>query len=1331
MHLHHHDHHDQHDQHDHHAAAPAARVAGIIATLAGLGTAVFALWIVSRIGAPLAPIRTPDEMRTAALTLTEAPLQAAVVPPTPEWIWSAGAPTEGQRVRFERHVTLQKDATKALLRFSCDNHATVAIDGTTVGASDDWQRAVSIDVTSALTAGEHTITVDARNDGTAAGFIAELRCDDQTIVTDASWQADGATATSLGALGVAPWGLIAGFPQPDIDRAIRVPDGLVCELVATMPDGMGSIASLCADRDGSLIAGPERGKLVRVVPAAVGEDADSATFTPLDLPIGDAQGLVFSDGDDRALFVVVNGSSAQGSGVYRVTDSNGDQKLDTVTLLRAIPGQAGEHGAHGIVVGPDGLLYVMVGNHSQPPVHERSLVPERWDEDHLLPRMWDANGHAVGIMAPGGFVMRLDQNGTTCELVSIGYRNAFDLAFAPNGELFTYDSDMEWDMGAPWYRAPRVIQLVPGADFGWRNGSGKVPDWAEDTLGSVVDTGPASPTGVLHTKDLAFHAPWDDMLLAADWSYGTVHAVTTTRPADGMTLTGTVRPFIKGKPFPVTDLAAHPDGSLIVTIGGRGTRSGMYRIRSLAGVDRRVTAAVVDPVTHTAALPQVTRPLDWLQSEDRVQRGLARTALVRRALSFAPDAFQRSWEREFAAQQLAANGLRTEANRHLRASADLVARALAAPPKLRSPIADAVADVALGELESPTAVLAYLRAAELVLAREGVPVGELRAKLLARLQPLYPSGDRRVDQSLATLLVGLGSEVFTPRAVARMVTADSQEEALLLAYLMRGHTAGWTPELVDTFLTFLHVDARRFHGGHSLQRYVQIIRDEATTRLGEGWTPPAVVASALAAAPPVAASIFVKEWTLGDLLPKEGELAQRDLVRGRHVYQAARCAECHRFAGEGGSTGPDLSGAGARYSAEDLLLAILDPSRDLTDQYQDTEVWTTDGTVHMGRVVEEDAEWLTLMLPPPNEAERIDVLQKEVKLKRPHPTSRMPNALLNGFRREEALDLLAYVLGGPEAAAPVDAKAPTGATAPATNGSDDAGAASTGSTKGTDDRSARALEAELQSPGQPGFAALQRAFATANAGYALSWLAAGSATLAPTAACSVVFVQSGEGLAMVAGATGTATSPVRPGDIVVARRGEVLSLVGVSALAIDVPAPPPADVPTFVRPDFDPKITDTPGGCAEELDAYRRILLTWQGKNGPYLFHALNAHRVRIMNSFTHYHPARGGFDEFYLVQSAPAGAELIVSEQLDMIRGVAAVTKADVPGLIRRIPLTAGDLVYLPRGVVHRGVGGAVVQVITVPGFVPGAEIGVDAELAALNSTLGLNADEALPIHK
>src|SRR5258708_14077009 len=92
-------------------------------------------------------------------------------------------------------------------------------------------------------------------------------------------------------------------------------------------------------------------------------------------------------------------------------------------------------------------------------------------EDVLLPRLDDGRGHAAGILAPGGTIWRLDQQGKNMSLVAAGFRNHFDAAFNPRGELFTFDSDMAWDEALPWYRAARVFPCPPRADFSPRTRS--------------------------------------------------------------------------------------------------------------------------------------------------------------------------------------------------------------------------------------------------------------------------------------------------------------------------------------------------------------------------------------------------------------------------------------------------------------------------------------------------------------------------------------------------------------------------------------------------------------------------------------------------------------------------------------------------------------------------------------------------------------------------------------------------------------------------------------------------------------------------------------------
>ena len=264
-----------------------------------------------------------------------------------------------------------------------------------------------------------------------------------------------------------------------------------------------------------------------------------------------------------------------------------------------------------------------------------------------------------------------------------------------------------------------------------------------------------------------------------------------------------------------------------------------------------------------------------------------------------------------------------------------------------------------------------------------------------------------------------------------------------------------------------------------------------------------------------------------------------------------------------------------------------------------------------------------------------------------------------------------------------------------------------------------------------GFEALRRDFERRNPGYDVEWRDALDGFEADEHHV-VAFIQSGASAARVIdrGSWWTGTEPsLTTGDVVLLRPGEqFMAESALSAVVFTVPEPFPRDLPTFLRPDWDERITDTPGGCAEETGAYRRILLTWLETVGPYVYRALNCHRVRITDSFSHYHPLEGGFDEFYLVQMVQPGAVLYTSDGTERIEDPAAVTRAEAPLLFEKHPLEVGDLVYLPRGTVHRGFGGVLAQIITAPGFRPGAEIGVDHHLRAINGRLGLTGEDALP---
>ena len=257
------------------------------------------------------------------------------------------------------------------------------------------------------------------------------------------------------------------------------------------------------------------------------------------------------------------GDGPKGTGIYRLDDPDKDGVFDKAELIRDTKGGMGEHGPHAVMLGPDGRLYYNNGNHAhlKPPIDPASPVNMAY-EGELLPHYNDSRGHAAGIMAPGGEIYRSDDDGRTWKRVVAGFRNEYDFAFNGDGELFTFDSDMEWDVGLPWYRPVRVNHCPPGAEFGWRNGSGKWPAYYFDSLPATFDVGRGSPTGVTFYQASHFPDDYRDRFLICDWSQGRILAVKLVR--EGATYKATADELVSGQPLNCTDIEVGPDGARLL-----------------------------------------------------------------------------------------------------------------------------------------------------------------------------------------------------------------------------------------------------------------------------------------------------------------------------------------------------------------------------------------------------------------------------------------------------------------------------------------------------------------------------------------------------------------------------------------------------------------------------------------------------------------------------------------------------------------------------------------------------------------------------------------------
>src|ERR1022692_3560891 len=191
---------------------------------------------------------------------------------------------------------------------------------------------------------------------------------------------------------------------------IKVKKDFQVELLYSVPKAtQGSWVSMTVDPKGRLITSDQYGKLYRITPPAIGGKADDTKVEELPVALGEAHGLLWAF---DSLYVVVNeGRKYKPRGLWRVTSSKNDDVLDKKELLREIDG-GGEHGPHAVLLGPDRKsLYVLHGNHTKPIKTNHTTVPPIWGEDFLVPRLWDASGHAVGIIAPAGCIYKTDKDG--------------------------------------------------------------------------------------------------------------------------------------------------------------------------------------------------------------------------------------------------------------------------------------------------------------------------------------------------------------------------------------------------------------------------------------------------------------------------------------------------------------------------------------------------------------------------------------------------------------------------------------------------------------------------------------------------------------------------------------------------------------------------------------------------------------------------------------------------------------------------------------------------------------------------------------------------------
>jgi putative heme-binding domain-containing protein len=794
---------------------------------------------------------------------------------------------------------------------------------------------------------------------------------------------------------------------------IKVAKDFKIELLYTVPrKEQGSWVSMCIDPKGRLIVSDQNGALYRVT---LPETGGTAKVEKINLNSGFAHGLLWAF---DSLYVAVDEGKLD-HGVYRIRDTDGDDHLDKIELLRKVHA-SGEHGIHSLVLAPDGKsIYVVIGNNSSLTEMSSSRVPYDWGEDELLPRL--PTGFMDDSYAPQGYIAKFDPDGKNWELIAMGLRNPFDISFNNVGELFTHDADMEWDIGDPWYRPTRVNHIISGADFGFRNGDGKWPDYYIDSFGAVVNIGPGSPTGCTFGYGAKFPAKYQDALFLADWSFGKVRAVHLT--PSGASYTGEIEDFINGQPFPICDLIIDPhDGSMLMVVGGRGAQSALYRVtyvgsestgpnppdtRFQAQRDLRHKLEAFHGRRDPTALKEVW---PYLSEHDRALRNAARIALEWQDVAqWRPKALKEKDPRKAIPALVAL--IRVSGN-------DKIHHKTTEPapdPRQREKVLKALSKISWPRLTQEDRT-DLLRAYSLALIRLGQLDEAQRKRLIAKFDPLFPANQTELDELLARLLIYLEAPSAAQKVVAAMRAAPTQEEQVDYAVALRKLKTGWTPTLRQEYFRWF-VTAESFRGGNTFDSSLRRAKKDAVANLSEAEKnalKPILEAHAEHKSPraTLAARPFVQDWKLDDLLPKvqAGLKSGRNFDRGRQLYGTVACAACHRFVNEGGSIGPDLTGVAGRFSLHDLLESIVEPSKVISDQYQAINIRLKNGDVISGRVGNLNGSEINIIEDMFEPGKMTNVKRADIQSIEPSQVSPMPQGLLNSLRLDEIQDLVAYLL---------------------------------------------------------------------------------------------------------------------------------------------------------------------------------------------------------------------------------------------------------------------------------------------------------------------------------
>lgn len=751
--------------------------------------------------------------------------------------------------------------------------------------------------------------------------------------------------------------------------------------------------------------------------------------------------IIFADSINDGMNLVCDEHNllylAEKNKVLSFSDTDGDGISDERRVLLDMPepDNVYDHaGILGLALSGDGWLYVSRGN----------TGGQGWT-------IRGTDGTAVSGYGDGGNVIRCRLDGSQVEEIATGFWNPFGLAVTSNGRLMLTDND-------PDSRGPnRLIDVVNGGDYGYESlygGSGIHPFLAWNgelpgTLPYAAALGEA-PTGLIDANRTQVGIAYPENMLAAIWEENRIVRIPLTET--GSTVSGASEVLIQGdSTFHPVAMATNSKGELYLTdwvvrqYPNHGSGK-IWRIRnkepgsfSIPGVPETLMLLPDEnPFPNAAVLVR------QLRLQDRFTQTLARQYVTDSTL----DQLLAGEDGELRLQGLLVMTEREEPLSRarlqmlLRDDSESVRRMtlMYIAKKSRSDLYTNVNEALFAGFITPTLFEAFLATIRHLQPEfiEGYRVQSENSskKLPRKLPPNYVISLIR-NQNLDPAIRAAAFPYLEDPAsyqeeliqLARNSAAPVQSAFLQLFRQIPNEGAaaamydivkneGASPSLRAEAIVSLGYQSRRFceEMPDILQTQSVTVVETAARYLCRCENRESV--AGMVAGHPSEETIR-ENWQLcggeGTDIDRPGtDAAWAEAIsgtgnaeKGKWIFQSldTQCQRCHQVEGWGGHFGPDLSHVGSSKSKTQLLTAILQPSKEISPEWQGWFVKTKEGETNFGRQIDVGLHNVELMLP-----DGTFETFKEPQDYGLAPASLMPEGLENILTPSELNDLITYLI---------------------------------------------------------------------------------------------------------------------------------------------------------------------------------------------------------------------------------------------------------------------------------------------------------------------------------